>query len=263
MKCGISQLILGKLSCEEFLNTSSRAGYDVVELTLRQEGEICPQMGEDAVQRIKSLATKAGVDLVSMVFSHCTGNLLDHGEAQKRSVQETIEGIKLCSAMGIGCALHTLGRLRNDLYYEDAFNNAVASLKQIAPEAEKSRVTLAIEFVWNGFLFSPLEMRSLIDEVGSDAVGFYFDPGNMAVFQPPQHWVRALGSRTKMVHMKDWRGGPLQGEWTALLKGEVDFPTVMAELQNAGYTGPFISEVDPALASIEETAETIKQIAKM
>jgi hexulose-6-phosphate isomerase len=153
--------------------------------------------------------------------------------------------------------------LRAELYYEDAYRNAVANLKKLAPVCAETGVALAVEFVWSGFLFSPLEMRRLLDEVASEHIGFYFDPGNMAVFQFPQHWVRACAPHIKMVHMKDWKGRALKGEWTPLLEGEVDFPVVMKELHAAGYDGPLVSEVSTDLASLEDTAAKIKQIAAM
>ena len=121
-------------------------------------------------------------------------------------------------------------------------------------------MTIAVEFVWNGFLFSPVEMRRFMDEVGSDRVGFYFDPGNMAVFQFPQHWVRAIGDHLKMAHMKDWRGGAQNGDWTPLLEGEVDFAAVVRELRAIGYDGPMISETPPDMASLDATAEAIRRI---
>jgi len=136
-------------------------------------------------------------------------------------------------------------------------------LKAIAPHAERLGVTLAVEFVWNGFLFSPVEMKNLLDEVGSDRIGFYFDPGNMAVFQYPHHWVRAVGAHIKMVHMKDWRGNALNGGWTPLLEGEVDFAAIMRELRAAGYDGPLISEVEPSMASLDDTAKAIARIAAL
>jgi len=117
--------------------------------------------------------------------------------------------------------------------------------------------------VWNGFAFSPLEMRRLLEEVGSARIGFYFDPGNMAVFQRPEHWVRILGQHIRMVHLKDWKGSALNGGWPALLKGDVDFPAVMRELRTIGYDGPLISEVSLDEASLEETCNSIKAIMNM
>lgn len=109
-------------------------------------------------------------------------------------------------------------------------------------------------------MFSPLEMAHFLDEVGSTRVGFYFDPGNMAVFQYPQHWVRILGRRIKLVHLKDWAGNALSGGWTPLLEGNVDFAAVMAELRAAGYDGPLTGEVEPHLAPLEKTADAIRRI---
>ncbi|MBN2311316.1 MAG: sugar phosphate isomerase/epimerase [Candidatus Hydrogenedentes bacterium] len=260
MQVGISQLILGKTGCAEFFEQAAAAGYEVVEICMRREGEVTRDMDDGAARRIVDQAAAAGVQIVSMTHSHCTGNLLDTGEAQQRSIDETVAGLGRAAAMGIGCTLHTLGSLRADLYYDEAYRNGIASLKAIAPHAERLGVTLAVEFVWNGFLFSPVEMKAFLDEVGSDRIGFYFDPGNMAVFQFPHHWVHALGRHVKMVHLKDWRGRALNGGWTPLLEGEVDFAAVLRELRAAGYDGPLISEVEPALAPLDVTAKAVRSI---
>jgi L-ribulose-5-phosphate 3-epimerase len=260
VQVGVTQLILGDVPCGEFFRMAAETGYEVVELCLRREGDLTPDMSDAAATAVVEQAGAAGVDIVSMTMGHCTGNLLDTGEARERGIAETVAGLELASRMGIGCVLHTLGGLRADLYYADAYENAIASLKKLAPHADRLGVTIAFEFVWNGFLFSPVEVRRFLDEVGSDNVGFYFDPGNMAVFQFPQHWVRAIGHHVKMAHMKDWRGGALKGEWTPLLEGEVDFAAVVRELRAIGYDGPMISETPPDMASLEATAEAIRRI---
>jgi hexulose-6-phosphate isomerase len=198
-----------------------------------------------------------------VTLNHLTGSLLDAGEAQKTGIAETIAGLRTAAALGAGCALHTLGRLRPDLYYDDAYRNGVASLEELAKTAAEVKVAIAVEFVWNGFLFSPLEMKRFLDEVGSEYVGFYLDPGNMAVFQFPHHWARILGSHIRMVHLKDWKGRALKGEWTPLLEGEVDFAAVMKELRAAGYDGPLVSEVSPKLAPYDQTVPAMRKIAAM
>lgn len=263
MQVGISQLIARTPSLEAFFQESADAGYEVVELCLRREGELTLESSSEALDRIRRTASDAGVTIVSVTHSHCTGNLLAQGEPQRRSIEETKAGLRVAKALGAYCTLHTLGRLSPDLPYDEAYRNGVASLKQIAPVAEELGVALAVEFVWNGFLFSPLEMRHFLEEINSEAIGFYFDPGNMAVFQYPQHWAGVLGPWIKMVHMKDWRGRALNGGWTPLLEGEIDFPAVMQALRAGGYDGPLISEVSPGLASLEATAEAIRRIAAM
>jgi len=263
MQVGISQLIAGDLSLVAFLQQAAQAGYEVAEVCMRRQGDLTPDSTPEQLAQIVEAAAANDVALVSMTHSHCTGNLLDSGAAQQTSIRETELGLRAAAAMGIGCTLHTLGSLRSDLYYDDAYRNGIRSLQQIAETAEQLRVKLAIEFVWNGFLFSPLEMKHFLDEVGSPYIGFYFDPGNMAVFQYPHHWVRIVGDHIKMVHLKDWRGRALNGSWPALLAGEVDYGSMNRELRAIGYDGPMISEVPPTVASFATTAAAIRQIIGM
>jgi L-ribulose-5-phosphate 3-epimerase len=263
MQVGISQLVAPELGMAEFFKQAAAAGYEIVELCMKREGELTPQTSDADLKRIVELSRQHKLPIVSMCHSHCTGNLLDSGEAQKRSIAETEAGLRAAKALGARCTLHTLGRLNKDLFYDDAYRNGVASLKELAKTAKKLDVAIAVEFVWNGFLFSPLEMKGFLDKVKSAHIGFYFDPGNMAVFQFPQHWARVLGKHIKMMHLKDWKGNALNGTWPALLQGNVDYAAINRELKRAGYDGPMISEVGASQAPWDETARAIRTIMSM
>jgi len=263
MKVGISQLVASDMTMEEFFTKAAAAGYEVVELLMKREGELTPQTGGADLKRIVELSRQHKLPIVSLCHGHCTGNLLDSGAPQKTSIEETEAGLRAAAALGARCTLHTLGRLNKDLFYDDAYNNGVAALKVLAKTAKKLDVAIAVEFVWNGFLFSPLEMRGFLDKVKSSHVGFYFDPGNMAVFNFPQHWARILGKHIKMMHMKDWKGNALNGSWPALLKGSVDYAAINRELKRCGYDGPLISEVALSDAPWDETARAIRKIMSM
>lgn len=263
MQVGITHIIAAEIALAEFFQQSAVAGYEVVELCLRKQGELTIDTRPDQLAQIVTQAGKHKLEIVSLTHSHCTGNLLDSGEAQETSIRQTEAGLRQAAAMGVSCTLHTLGSLRPDLYYDDAYRNGVQSLKRIAETAEALKVALAVEFVWNGFLFSPLEMKHFLDEVASPYIGFYFDPGNMAVFQAPHQWVRIVGTHIKMVHLKDWKGRALNGGWTPLLAGEVDYTAMNRELRAIGYDGPMISEVPASLASFADTADAIRKIIRM
>jgi len=266
MQIAVSELVAPTPhKMHDFLAAAKTAGFEGVEMSLRP-GSNNPfnyQTSDADLKDFKKTAADLGLAIGSITISTDGGNLLESGAEAQKSIDQTVWGLECAAKLGADVALHTLGRLHADLYYEDAFNNAITSLKTIAKTAEKLQVALAVEFVWNGFLFSPLEMRRLLETVGSSHVGFYFDPGNMAVFQFPQHWVRALGAWTKRVHLKDWKGRALNGAWTALTEGEVNFPVVMRELRAAGYRGPLVSEVPDSLAPWDETAKTMRKIAAM
>jgi len=260
---GVSKLIMPSTPMADFFKQAAEAGYQTVELVIGKKGELTVSVTPDGISNIKSLSAEYNLPIVSATHSHCTGNLLDSGDAQKTSVDETIKGLEIAKALGAKCTLHTMGRMNEDLYYDKAYENAIASLKMIAPEARRLGVKFAVEFVWSGFLFSPLEMKRFLDEVNDDYIGFYFDPGNMAVFQFPQHWARIVGKHIFMVHLKDWQGNALNGGWPALLKGDVNFAKVMEELRKIGYDDALISEVGPSVATLEETSKAIDEIMRM
>ncbi len=265
MNISLSQLITGTMPVPELLEQAKKDGYDEVELSLRpaDDAPLNYQTSDAELKEYRNLAAQIKTPITSMTIAAKSGNLLDSGQPQDDGIAETVHGLECAAKLGAKVCLHTLGRLSPELYYEDAYNNAIAALKKLLPTAEKLQVGFAVEFVWNGFLFSPLEMRNFLDSVGSPLIGFYFDPGNMAVFQYPQHWVRALGKRILHVHLKDWKGNALNGQWTALLQGKVNFPVVMRELRSSGYQGPLVSEVAPNLASFADTAKSMRKIAGM
>ena len=72
------------------------------------------------------------------------------------------------------------------------------------PIAEDLNVDLCMENVWNGFFYSPIELRDFVDSFDSDKLGIYLDIGNLIGYQQyPPHWVELLNSRIKRVQIKD------------------------------------------------------------
>jgi hexulose-6-phosphate isomerase len=263
MSIGMTQCAMWGKGLDEFLPAAAKAGFDSVELVIGATGDLTDKSTPEQINAVKAKVAALGLKINSAALLCQPGSLLDHKEARQPSVDASIAGLHVAKALGVNMVLITTGRLRPDLFYEDGYNNGVAAFKEIAKAAEALNIDVAIEFVWNGFLFSPIEFRNFIQAIGSDKVGFYFDPGNMAVFQQPTHWVRALKNHIKGVHLKDWTGGPLNGKWTGLLEGNVDYPGVMRELKSSSFKGSLISEVDPALQDLTRTVEAAKKVAAM
>ncbi len=87
MQVGLSQLILGDLSCNEFFTQAASAGYEVVEVCMQKEGELMPGMSEDAARQIVGQAEQA--EGACRHAAHRSGTL--------RSEQEILSGIRLRS----------------------------------------------------------------------------------------------------------------------------------------------------------------------
>ena len=105
-------------------------------------------------------------------------------------------------------------------------------------------------------------MRDFIDRVGSPRVASYFDVGNVMLEGYPEHWIKILGSRIAKVHFKDFsrKIGTADG-FVHLLQGDVNYPAVMKELENAGYNGWVTAEVFPAEGETTEEVLAINSAA--
>jgi L-ribulose-5-phosphate 3-epimerase len=128
--------------------------------------------------------------------------------------------------------------------YEEAVKWAGELVAGLLPEAEKLGVTLCVENVWNGMLYSPVEMRDFVDQFGAGRVGVYLDVGNlMGLQQWPPHWVGILGERIRRVHLKDFKiaVGGMAG-FCGLGEGDVPWRETMMALRGVGYDGTVIVE---------------------
>ena len=135
----------------------------------------------------------------------------------------------------------------------------MSSVRQLAPVAEKHRVAVGIENVWNQFLLSPVEFRDFIDECESEYVGAYFDVGNVLAYGFPEQWIRILNRRVKAVHMKDYRRevGSLAG-FVMLMEGDVAWPPVMEALRAIGYDRAVTAEYPAYTHGLDVTLKHLK-----
>ena len=108
-------------------------------------------------------------------------------------------------------------------------------MRKLLPLAEKMKVVIAIENVWNKFLLSPVEFARYIDDFNSPWVRAYFDIGNVIIHGFSQDWIRTLGRRIVKLDVKDFKRKGY--EWKNLREGDVNWPEVVKALDETGYKG--------------------------
>ena len=121
--------------------------------------------------------------------------------------------------------------------YRDAWTRSQAQIRKLLPLAEKMKVVIGIEEVWNKFLLSPLEMARYVDEFKSPWVKAYVDVGNMVFYGYPQDWIRTLDKRIAKLHIKDFQFKDRKAEFVALREGDIDWKAVHKALADVGYKG--------------------------
>ena len=153
-------------------------------------------------------------------------------------VDQAIDAAQAMRQRIILLAFFGKGDIKNDATGIDA---VVSRLKNIAPKAEKARVTLGIES-W----LSAEEHLAILDRIGSPAVQVYYDVANShKMGYDIYKEIRTLGRHICQVHAKDY--DDLYG------KGSIDFKRVREALDEAGYRGWLVMEGTKLPLGVEES----------
>jgi len=244
-----------KMNLKNCMEQAKKAGFEAIELAVAEKGELSLDSTKEDVGRIVQTAKEAGIELSSLA----TGLFWDYSlssssdkvrDKARRIVKKMLE---LASYLGVDTILVVPGAVAEVVPYDIAYKRSLESLRECVPTAERYKVSIGIENVWNKFLLSPLEMRDFIDQVESEYLGAYFDVGNALLTGYPEHWIRILGKRIKKVHIKDFKVsiGNANG-FCDLLEGDVNWAEVMKALREIGYSDYITAEMVPAYSQHPE-----------
>ena len=263
MKKGISIWSFPNDTLKNNFELAKKAGFEGVEVALDETGEVSLESTEKDLLEVKRQAEDSGIELYSIASGLYWSYWLNDDDAVVREKAKDIVKKQLESASILGCEsiLVIPGTVNAEFAapgkvvdYETTYKRSLEAITELKEYAEKYKVEIGLENVWNKFLVSPMEMRDFIDKVGSKYVGSYFDVGNVLFNGYPEHWITILGDRIKKVHFKDYRvaAGGLHG-FVDLLAGDINYPEVIKALQSIGYDGWVSAEMIPNYTHYTET----------
>lgn len=263
MKKGINIWSFPEQTLKESFALAKDAGFDGVEVAIAESGEIALNSTEKQLLEVKKQANENGIELYSVASGLYWDYWFNDEDPAIREKAKDICRKQLETASILGCEsiLVVPGVVNADFAAPDkvidycaTYERSLAAFTELKETAEKYKVEIALENVWNKFLLSPMEMRDFIDKIGSDYVGSYLDIGNTLLNGYPDQWIRALGSRIKKVHFKDYRkaAGGLHG-FVDILAGDLDYPAAMEAFKEVGYDGWVTSEMIPNYKYYTET----------
>jgi Sugar phosphate isomerases/epimerases len=226
------------------VSTTKEIGYDGAEVVYDDRLLDPKTITNEERARIKGVGLEIPSVATGVFWKY---NLGSPDERERRTGLEYLRmGLELARDLDAKVLLVVPCVARPEVPYEDLYENSKRSLREAAKRAEELGVTIGVENVWNKFLYSPLEFRKFLDEVGSDYVKAYFDVGNVVAIGYHEHWTRLLKGRIAMVHVKDFdvNVGNIRG-FRHVGRGSIDWPKVLRLLKEAGYDGFLNVECPP------------------
>ncbi len=192
-------------------------------------------------EEIKKAADAAKVRIHSVMNRDHWGSPLSSAEPAvvEKSMNAMRTSLRNAHLWGADTVLLVPAVVNPATSYKQAWDRSRQRIGELIPLAEKLKVVIAVEEVWNKFLLSPIEFAQYVDSFKSPWVRAYFDVGNVVLYSYPQDWIRTLGKRIVKLHLKDFKfhKNGNKAEFVNLREGEIDWKEVHAALGEIGYKG--------------------------
>ncbi len=260
---------------KEAFALAKSAGFEALELCVGLEGVLTPETSLDTCREYRTIAQDSGLALQTLASGISWAVCPTHPDenVRKKGIELHKKALQRAAWLGCEAMLFVPGAVMipwepsfKPVRYDVAVERAREAVAELGCAAAEVNVILAVENVWNGLFYSPLEFASFIDSFQNPAVGIYFDAGNMLNHQQwPPHWIELLGKRIRRVHLKDFQlaNGTLAG-FCDLLAGDMPWEETMVALRKIGYDKTLTAEMmPPAPGLLEKTSVAIGQILAM
>lgn len=153
---------------------------------------------------------------------------------------------------------------------DEVWERSVSNIRMALPLAARLGVSIAIENVWNQFCYvhdgsadqSAEKFVRYVDEFESPFVGMQFDIGNHWKYGNTGDWIRELGTR---IHKLDVKGfSRASDRFTGIGEGDLDFPDVVAALEEINFHGWCAAEVGGGnLERLKEISQRMDRVFRL
>lgn len=251
-KALVLSMLPGNLSYVDRFSLAKEVGFDGVEAP--------PITDPEEVKKVRAASEMSGIPVHSIIYGgwHAPLSSADPRTVEK-GIQDVQAALRCAKELGADTVLLVPAIVNESTRYVDAYTRSQQNIRKIVPLAEKLKVVIAVENVWNNFLLSPLEFARYVDEFRSPFVKAYFDVGNVLAFGWSEDWIRTLGKRIHRIHLKDFKRSTRQ--FVNLLEGDVNWREVRKALDEIGYRGFLTAELAGGDANyLRDVAQRIDRI---
>lgn len=224
----------------EKFKLAKAAGYDGIEMD---------SPGIDVEQTKKAIAESGLVVDGSVCSTHWNDHHSSPDEKVRgKALADLRTAITETHAVGGHTVLLVVGH-GDDGSEEEVWSRSVENIRQALPLCAKLGMTIAIENVWNKFLYehdgpnnqTADKFVKYVDEFNSPWVGMQFDIGNHWKYSDPADWIRQLGRRIVKLDIKGFSRA--KNNWADITEDDLPWADVRRALDEIGFDGWVAAEV--------------------
>lgn len=221
-------------------HAAKEAGFDGIELN---------SPGID-VAATKTAIQQSGLPVDGSVCStHWNVHHSDRDEnVRGQALADLQTAIRETHAVGGHTVLLVVGH-GDDGSEQEVWQRSVANIRKALPLCAELGMTIAIENVWNHFLYdhegssaqTAQKFVNYVDEFNSPWVGMQFDIGNHWKYGNPADWIRQLGRRVVKLDIKGFSRAT--DKWADITEDDLPWADVRRALDEIGFHGWVAAEV--------------------
>jgi len=251
IRVGMTDWNLGRRGDVTKVALARQIGLDGIQVSLIFPTDDSPHLRDPKTQaQFKQAALENGIQICSLAIGSPGKSRLPLHTNPAAAILLT-EAIEVARSIGTNnILLPILGDSHIHMENEQEVNTFVAMMKEVARYAEKAGVVVALED-W----ISAEDNIRLLDAIGSDFVGVYYDARNIkSRLHDPYGEPKRLGKRIHQIHVKN--GPKLMREADIL-----DWPRLAQEYYEIGYRGWYVLETDsPSKDLIADTRANLEYV---
>jgi hexulose-6-phosphate isomerase len=202
------------------------------------------------IDEAKAAVAKTGLPIDGTVgAAHWQVRHTDPDPAVRAKAVENLKNaIRETHAVGGHTALLVVGR-GSDGTEQECWERSTEGIAQALPLAAELGVVIAIENVWNQFLYdhegnaeqTADKFVKYVDQFNSPWVGMQFDIGNHWKYGSMGDWIRALDKRVVKLDVKGF--SRQENKFTDIGEGDIDFADCRRALREINFYGWCAAEV--------------------
>jgi len=254
VRVGMTDWNLGQRGDITKITLAREIGLDGIQVSVQYPTDGKPTLRDPATQAaFKRAALDNGIQICSLAIGNPGKSRLPMHTNPAFAIL-LVEAVEIAHNLGTNnILLPILGDSHIDVTSQAQVDSFVAMMKEVARYAEKRGVVVALED-W----ISAEDNIKIVDAIGSDYVGVYYDCHNIVprvkdIYVEP----KMLGKRIHQIHVKN--ANMLLSE----PGGRVDWPRMAQEFYDIGYRGWYVLETNsPSNDIIADTRANIEYVKK-